>query len=103
MPDRAQNQAVILHGWSDTSDSFAPLAKFLEARDFRILDLFLADSISMDDDVSIEDAARAMQAAVEARIAGGERKLPAEASGRARHLATMPDRPPVSPHKESEP
>ena len=50
MPDRAKNQVVILHGWSDTSDSFVPLANFLEARNFRILDLFLADYISMDDD-----------------------------------------------------
>src|ERR1039458_1437592 len=76
MPDRAKNQVVILHGWSDTSDSFAPLAKFLEARDFRIVDLFLADYISMDDDVSIEDAAKAMQAAVTAKITGGELQTP---------------------------
>ena len=76
MPDRAKNQVVILHGWSDTSDSFASLAKFLEARSFRILDLFLADYISMDDDVSIEDAAKAMQAAVQAKIAATELKPP---------------------------
>jgi pimeloyl-ACP methyl ester carboxylesterase len=76
MPDRARNQVVILHGWSDTSDSFAPLAKFLEARNFRTLDLFLADYLSMDDDVSIEDAAKAMQAAVQARVADGELKPP---------------------------
>jgi len=76
MPDRARNQVVILHGWSDTSDSFAPLAKFLEARNFRTLDLFLADYLSMDDDVSIEDAAKAMQAALAARIADGELKPP---------------------------
>lgn len=76
MPDRAKNQVVIVHGWSDTSDSFAPLAKFLEAQNFQILDLFLADYISMDDDVSIEDAAKAMQAAVQAKIAGGELRPP---------------------------
>ncbi len=76
MPDRAKNQVVNVHGWSDTSDSFAPLAQFLEARDFPILDLFLADYISMDDDVSIEDAAKAMQAAVEAKITGGELRQP---------------------------
>ncbi len=76
MADRAKNQVVILHGWSDTSDSFAPLANFLEDRDFRVLDLFLADYLSMDDDVSIEDAAKAMQSAVEARIASAELKPP---------------------------
>lgn len=27
----AQRQVVIVHGWSDTSKSFLPLAKFLEA------------------------------------------------------------------------
>ena len=43
MPNREKNQVVILHGWSDTSDSFAPLANFLKARGFQILDLFLAD------------------------------------------------------------
>jgi pimeloyl-ACP methyl ester carboxylesterase len=76
MPDRAKNQVVILHGWSDSSDSFAPLADFLKDRGFRVLDLFLADYISMDDDVSIEDAAKAMQAAVAAKIAGNELKPP---------------------------
>jgi pimeloyl-ACP methyl ester carboxylesterase len=76
MPDRARNQVVILHGWSDTSDSFVPLANFLKTRGFQVLDLFLADYISMDDDVSIEDAAKAMQAAVAAKIAGGELKPP---------------------------
>lgn len=76
MPDRAKNQVVILHGWSDNSDSFGPLANFLKARGFQILDLFLADYISMDDDVSIEDAAKAMQAAVNARIIGGELRPP---------------------------
>src|ERR1017187_4808697 len=76
MLNREKNQVVILHGWSDTSDSFAPLANFLKARGFQILDLFLADYISMDDDVSIEDAAKAMQAAVEGKIAGTELKPP---------------------------
>jgi pimeloyl-ACP methyl ester carboxylesterase len=76
MPNRAKNQVVILHGWSDNSDSFAPLANFLKAQGFQILDLFLADYISMDDDVSIEDAAKAMQAAVEGKIAGAELKPP---------------------------
>jgi len=76
MPNRAKNQVVILHGWSDTWDSFAPLANFLKASGFQTLDLFLANYISMDDDVSIEDAAKAMQAAVEGKIAGSELKPP---------------------------
>ena len=76
MPNRAKNQVVILHGWSDKAASFQPLANFLEGRGFQTLDLFLADYISMDDDVSIEDAAKAMQAAVEGKIAGRELKPP---------------------------
>lgn len=72
MPDRTKNQVVILHGWSDTWDSFAPLANFLKASGFQTFDLFLSKYISMDDDVSIEDAAKAMQAAVEEKIAGKE-------------------------------
>ena len=76
MPDRVKNQVVILHGWSDNWDSFGPLANFLKAQGFQILDLFLANYKSMDDDVSIEDAAKAMQAAVEAKIADKELKPP---------------------------
>ncbi|MFH1045221.1 MAG: hypothetical protein V1796_09330 [Pseudomonadota bacterium] len=76
MPNRAKNQVVILHGWSDTWDSFAPLANFLKAAGFQTLDLFLANYLSMDDGVSIDDAAKAMRAAVDGKIAGGELKPP---------------------------
>jgi len=76
MPDRAKNQVVILHGWSDNAASFQPLAGFLKTSGFQVLDLFLADYRSMDDDVSIDDAAKAMQAAVAGKIAAGELKRP---------------------------
>ncbi len=76
MQDRTRNQVVIVHGWSDDSGSFQPLADFLKAQGFRVLDLFLADYVSMDDGVSIEDAAKAMQAAVDAKTKGNELSLP---------------------------
>jgi hypothetical protein len=76
MPDRAKNQVVVLHGWSDRAASFQPLADFLKAQGFRVLDLFLADYISMDDDVSVEDAAKAMQAAVAEKIERKELQQP---------------------------
>lgn len=76
MQDRTRNQVVIVHGWSDDSGSFQPLADFLKAQGFRVLDLFLADYVSMDDGVSIEDAAKAMQAAVDAKTKGNELGLP---------------------------
>jgi len=76
MQDRTRNQVVILHGWSDDSSSFQPLADFLKAQGFQVLDLFLANYLSMDDGVSIEDAAKAMQAAVDGKTKGNELRLP---------------------------
>lgn len=73
---RAKNPVLILHGWSDTSDSFVPLSGFLEAKGFQAVNLFLGDYISMADDVSIADAAKAMESAVRLKIANGELKTP---------------------------
>ncbi len=53
-------QVIIIHGWSDSSDSFEPLAKFLKASGFDPLMLWLGDYISLDDDVKIEDVAKRM-------------------------------------------
>jgi pimeloyl-ACP methyl ester carboxylesterase len=73
---RGKNPVVIVHGWSDTSDSFQPLAQFLSAQGFQTVSLLLADYVSMDDDVSIDDAAKAMEAALRGQIASGQLSLP---------------------------
>ena len=56
---------VILHGWSDISASFEPLAKLLQAkmngRDISII--HLADYISMEDEVRFDDIVSAMEVA----------------------------------------
>ena len=57
---------IILHGWSDTSETFEPLARLVRAklgRDISIISL--ADYISMEDEVRFDDLATAMQAAWE--------------------------------------
>jgi len=73
---RAKNPVVILHGWSDTSDSFVPLSGFLKNNGYQAVNLFLGDYISMDDDVSIDDAAKAMEAAVKRKLTNGELRFP---------------------------
>jgi pimeloyl-ACP methyl ester carboxylesterase len=56
---------IILHGWSDTSDSFKPLAKWLRAQGFEILDLFLGDYLSMNDEITLFDIGNAFRLALE--------------------------------------
>ncbi len=61
----AERPIVILHGWSDTSASFEPLARLLRAKlkeqDVSIISL--ADYISMEDEVRFDDVASAMETA----------------------------------------
>lgn len=73
---RGRNPVVIVHGWSDTSKSFEPLASWLNGQGFQVVPLFLADYISMEDDVTIDDAAKAMEAAVRAELQAGRLSLP---------------------------
>jgi pimeloyl-ACP methyl ester carboxylesterase len=54
-------QVAILHGWSDDSTSFEPLAKFLLANGYEAVPLWLGDYISLNDDVRVEDVAKRMQ------------------------------------------
>lgn len=68
----AENQVLILHGWSDTSGSFRQLAKFLASEGFQTTPLWLGDYISMDDDVSIRDVAKRMQTVIENKLSSGE-------------------------------
>lgn len=69
-------QVVIIHGWSDTSESFEPLAGFLQARKIAITPIYLGDYISLDDDVRVEDVAKRMHAVLNERLADGELRAP---------------------------
>ncbi|MCY4511382.1 MAG: hypothetical protein OXG35_31130, partial [Acidobacteria bacterium] len=61
MPERP---IVILHGWSDTSATFEPLARLLRARLGREVSIVsLADYVSMEDEVRFDDVAEAMDVA----------------------------------------
>ena len=66
------NSVVILHGWSDTSKSFRNLAGFLTDQGFDVVDLWLGDYISMDDDVTIADVAKRMEAVITDHVASGK-------------------------------
>lgn len=61
----ANRPIVILHGWSDTSGSFEPLARLLrqELNQPEILIVSLADYLSMEDEIRFDDLATAMNAA----------------------------------------
>ena len=59
-------QVVILHGWSDNSDSFKPLAGFLKRNGFRTVPLFLGDYISLRDEIRVDDVSKRMEAVVRA-------------------------------------
>ena len=62
-------QVVVLHGWSDSSESFDPLIAFLKENGFSVASLFLGDYISLRDDVRIEDVARRMEEVVREKMA----------------------------------
>lgn len=65
-------QVVILHGWSDESKSFEPLAKFLKSHGYDPVPVWLGDYISMQDDVMIEDVAKRMQVVIEGLWSSGK-------------------------------
>lgn len=69
-------QVVLLHGWSDSSDSFKPLRDFLQAHDRPTTDIWLGDYISLDDDVRVEDVAKRMQTVIAERLASGDLTAP---------------------------
>jgi pimeloyl-ACP methyl ester carboxylesterase len=61
---------IIIHGWSDDSNSFNGLAEWLRGKGYKVIDLWLADYISSTDDVTLPDLGLAMRRALEAnRIA----------------------------------
>ena len=60
----AERPIVILHGWSDTSQTFEPLARLLGARLGREVSIVsLADYVSMEDEVRFDDVVDAMDVA----------------------------------------
>jgi pimeloyl-ACP methyl ester carboxylesterase len=65
-------QVVIVHGWSDNSASFEPLAGFLKSQGYDPVPVWLGDYISLDDDVNIPDVAKRMQAVFEDLWTGGK-------------------------------
>ena len=72
----SNRDVLIVHGWSDTSKSFSPLADFLKGSGFNAVGLWLGDYISLDDDVKIEDVAKRMEALVQNKLQKGEIKAP---------------------------
>ncbi len=62
-------QVVILHGWSDTSDSFRQLSEYLKKSGFETVPVFLGDYISMRNDVKIDDVVKRMEQLIRERMA----------------------------------
>ncbi len=58
---------IILHGYSDTYTSFRPLRDFLGAQGFAVTDILLANYVSMEDNLTIQDLAKAFAAALAAQ------------------------------------
>jgi pimeloyl-ACP methyl ester carboxylesterase len=69
-------QIVIIHGWSDDSDSFEPLADFLSKNGHAPVPIWLGDYVSMDDDVRIPDVAERLEAELRSRVEAGELTAP---------------------------
>jgi pimeloyl-ACP methyl ester carboxylesterase len=65
-------QVLIVHGWSDTSNSFHALARYLGEHGFEARTLWLGDYISMEDDVRVQDVAIRMADVIDQRIAAGD-------------------------------
>ena len=65
-------QVLIIHGWSDTSASFHPLANFLSEHGYAPKVLWLGDYISRDDDVGVEDVAKRMAEVIDEMSTRGE-------------------------------
>ncbi len=65
-------QVLIIHGWSDTSASFGPLASFLADQGYQPKLLWLGDYISKDDDVGVEDVGKRMAEVIDDMLASHE-------------------------------
>jgi pimeloyl-ACP methyl ester carboxylesterase len=56
---------IILHGWSDTSGSFKPLATWFRRKGFKTRDIFLGDYVSMRDSIRLSDLGFAFRRALD--------------------------------------
>jgi triacylglycerol esterase/lipase EstA (alpha/beta hydrolase family) len=54
-------QVLIVHGWSDTYESFEPLKDLLVAAGYQTTQVFLGTYASMRDDVTFDDLATGLQ------------------------------------------
>jgi hypothetical protein len=70
------SQILIIHGWSDTSKSFHPLADFLGTNGFVVTELWLGDYISLDDDVRVADVGKRMGQVVDDMLGKGTLTAP---------------------------
>ena len=69
-------QVIIIHGWSDTSESFESLAELLQDQGNEVAQINLGDYISLDDDVRIEDVAKRMNVVLNERLSDGRLQAP---------------------------
>ena len=60
------NPVIILHGWSDTSRSFVSLGQWLKAGGSTVVDIYLGDYLSMNDEITLFDLGLAFKRALEA-------------------------------------
>ena len=57
----AKRQVLIVHGWSDSYESFQPLKSLLVAAGYQTTQVFLGTYASMRDDVTFDDLATGLQ------------------------------------------
>ena len=57
---------IILHGWSADSGNLKTLSAFLKKNGFKVVDIWLADYVSMNDEITIQDLGQAMGKAIDA-------------------------------------
>lgn len=69
-------QVAIVHGWSDTSQSFHDLRDFLVGSGYQATEIWLTDYVSMADEVRIEDVAKRMHAVIDAALNDGRLTRP---------------------------
>jgi len=56
---------LILHGWSGSSGDLSTLSSILKESGFNVVDIWLADYLSMNDEITIQDLGQAMGKALE--------------------------------------
>ena len=67
-----RRQVLIVHGWSDSYQSFQPLKSLLVAAGYETTQVFLGNYASMRDDVTFDDLATGLQQRFVEMIKDGE-------------------------------